>query len=104
MNQVDHDFYGKIEFFLENLQKYLELVRKKLEKSYKKAIKSDVNYIAPKIGLIEIYLETFNTDAILSLRSFIDKVGLLDCEDIFHLLTFFYLDAAFHDRKMQIQS
>ncbi len=64
------------------------------EINYKKALKIDVNYIAPKIGLIEIYLETFNTEAILSLRSFIDKVGLLDGEDIFHLLTFFYLDAS----------
>ena len=64
------------------------------EKSYKSALKCDKNFNLAKIGLLEIYLDTFNIKSLKKLKKYIDKAGLNEEEQITNLLTFFYLDSS----------
>ena len=64
------------------------------EISYKKALRYDNNFISAKIELINIYLETFNLRDLKSFNSFINEIGLSRKDQIYNLLTFFYLDSS----------
>lgn len=85
-NNVPMIFHS-IGIILAKEKKYIEA-----ELNFQKALKCDANAIYPKIELIKIYLETLNFEQLNNHKLFIDKVGLLDGEEISNLLTFFYLN------------
>jgi predicted O-linked N-acetylglucosamine transferase (SPINDLY family) len=62
------------------------------ERNYKSALKCDKNFNLAKMGLLEIYLETFNIKSLKKLKNYIDNAGLNEEDQITNLLTFFYLD------------
>jgi len=64
------------------------------EKNYKSALKCDKNFNPAKIGLVEIYLNTFNIKSLKKLKNYIDNAGLNEEDQITNLLTFFYLDCS----------
>ena len=64
------------------------------EKNYKRALSCDKNFNLAKIGLINIYLDTFNIESLMKLKNYIDNAGLNKEDQITSLLTFFYLDSS----------
>ena len=64
------------------------------EKNYKSALGCNKNFSLAKIGLLNIYLETFNIHSLKKLKNYIDNAGLNDGDEINSLLTFFYLDSS----------
>ena len=75
-NKVPMIFHS-IGIILAKEKKYIEA-----ELNFQKALKCDPNAIYPKIELIKIYLETLNFEQLNYYKFFIDKVGLLDGEEI----------------------
>jgi len=64
------------------------------ERNYKSALECDKNFNIAKIGLLEIYLDTFNTQSLNKFKTYIDNAGLNEEDQIANLLTFFYLDCS----------
>ena len=64
------------------------------ERNYKSALECDKNFNPAKIGLAEIYLNTFNIKSLKKLKNYIDNAGLNEEDQITNLLTFFYLDCS----------
>ena len=52
------------------------------------------NLILLKIGLLNIYLDTFNIESLNKLKNYINVAGLNEEDEITSLLTFFYLDSS----------
>ena len=59
------------------------------EKNYKNALVCDKNFNLAKIGLLNIYLETFNIKCLENFKNYIDNVGLNEEDELTSLLTFF---------------
>ena len=64
------------------------------ERNYKSALECDRNFNPAKIGLLEIYQNTFNIKSLKKLKNYIDNAGLNEEDQITNLLTFFYLDCS----------
>ena len=64
------------------------------ERNYKSALECDKNFNPAKIGLAEIYLNTFNIKSLKKLKNYMDNAGLNEEDQITNLLTFFYLDSS----------
>ena len=59
------------------------------EKYFLKALSFDKNHTKAKIGLISIYLETFNIKSLRNFKSFIKNIGIKNDTEIGRLITFF---------------
>ena len=64
------------------------------EKNYQSALECDENFNLAKIGLLNIYLDTFNIKSIKKFKNYIKNAGLNEEDEITSLLTFFYLDCS----------
>ena len=64
------------------------------ERNYKSALKCDEKFNLAKIGLLNIYLDTFNIESLKELKNYINNVGFDEEDEITNLLTFFYLDSS----------
>ena len=74
------------------------------EKYFLKALTFEKNHTKSKIGLISIYLETFNIKSLKNFKSFIKNVGVANNTEISRLMTFFYLDSSPKKQYLRAQN
>ena len=74
------------------------------EKYFLKALSFEKNHTKSKIGLISIYIETFNIKSLKKFRSFIKNVGITNDTEICRLMTFFYLDSSPKKQYLRAQN
>jgi predicted O-linked N-acetylglucosamine transferase (SPINDLY family) len=74
------------------------------EKYFLKALSFERNHTKSKIGLVSIYLETFNVKSLRNFRNFIKNVGITNDAEICRLMTFFYLDSSPQKQFLRAQN
>ena len=74
------------------------------EKYFLKALSFEKNHTKSKIGLISIYLETFNIKSLKNFKSFIKNIGIKNDSEIGRLITFFYLDSSPQKQYLRAQN